>query len=336
MSTQDHAASGSSAPAPSGAGTPQFEVRIAAPDISPWLTGNIGVAGFTTLAGTAAGPHVMVLALTHGNEFSGAIVLDRILRAGFVPRRGRLTLGFVNLAAFARFDPRNPTLSRFVDEDMNRVWDPDVLAGPRKSCELERARVILPVLQEADYLLDLHSMLWPSEPLVLCGPSRRGRQLAFGMGVPGLVVADRGHANGPRIIDHPHFIGPDSRAAAVLLEAGQHWEPASVNTAHAGVAGLLRHLGQAGEDVCLPPPLPHPPQRFAEVTDAIAAGSPSFVFTESYRGGTVIAKRGTVIATDDGAELRTPHDDCLLVMPSLRPSRGHTAVRLARFATPVD
>ncbi len=34
---------------------------------------------------------------------------------------------------------------------------------------------------------------------------------------------------------------------------------------------------------------------------------------------------------DGAAEIRTPHDDCLLVMPSLRPSRGHTAVRLARF-----
>jgi hypothetical protein len=34
---------------------------------------------------------------------------------------------------------------------------------------------------------------------------------------------------------------------------------------------------------------------------------------------------------DGDTEIRTPHDDCLLVMPSLRPSRGHTAVRLARF-----
>jgi hypothetical protein len=38
-----------------------------------------------------------------------------------------------------------------------------------------------------------------------------------------------------------------------------------------------------------------------------------------------------VIAHDGDQPIRTPHDDCLLVMPSLRPSRGHTAVRLARF-----
>ena len=38
-----------------------------------------------------------------------------------------------------------------------------------------------------------------------------------------------------------------------------------------------------------------------------------------------------LIALDGETEIRTPYDNCLLVMPSLRPSRGHTAVRLARF-----
>jgi hypothetical protein len=46
----------------------------------------------------------------------------------------------------------------------------------------------------------------------------------------------------------------------------------------------------------------------------------------------VVAERDTLIATDGTTEIRTPHDNCLLVMPSLRPSRGHTAVRLARFS----
>ena len=41
--------------------------------------------------------------------------------------------------------------------------------------------------------------------------------------------------------------------------------------------------------------------------------------------------RMTVIAVDGSTEIRTPYDDCLLVMPSLRPGRGHTAVRLAKF-----
>ena len=318
-------------PSPANAALPHFDVRLTAPEIGPWLAGNTGIPGFSSFTGPAAGPHIVLLAITHGNEFSGAIVLDRILRAGLRPARGKLTLGFVNIAAFARFDPRNPTLSRFVDEDMNRLWDDAILDGPRRSCELDRARIIRPLVESADLLLDLHSMLWPSEPLILCGPSRRGRSLARAAGVPELVVADHGHANGPRIIDQPRFTGPDSKAAALLLEAGQHWEPDAVHVAHASVAALLRHAGMVGDDVCLPAPIAHPMQRVAEVTDAIAAGSANFAFTQAYRGGTVIGPRGTLIATDDGREIRTPYDDCLLVMPSLRPSRGHTAVRLAQF-----
>jgi len=41
--------------------------------------------------------------------------------------------------------------------------------------------------------------------------------------------------------------------------------------------------------------------------------------------------RNTLIALDGEDEIRTPHDDCLLVMPSLRAMPGETAVRLARF-----
>ena len=71
--------------------------------------------------------------------------------------------------------------------------------------------------------------------------------------------------------------------------------------------------------------------RFARVTRVVTAATASFSFVEAYRGGDVIAKRNTLIALDGAIEIRTPHDDCLLVMPSLRPSRGHTAVRLAQF-----
>src|SRR5207249_2485692 len=113
-----------------------FEVRLTAPDIGRWLAGNTGIVGFTTRTSVVAGPHVALLGITHGNEIAGAIVLDRLLRARLEPTRGRLTFGFVNLAAYERFDPRQPTASRFVDEDINRVWDAAVLDSTRRSIEL--------------------------------------------------------------------------------------------------------------------------------------------------------------------------------------------------------
>ncbi len=176
---------------------PHFAVSLAAPDIAPWLPGNTGVPGSRRIESGQPGPHVVITALMHGNELAGAIVLDAMLRAGVQLARGRLTIGFANLDAFARFDPAHPTASRFADEDLNRLWEPAVLDGPRRSSELDRARAMRPLIDTADVLLDLHSMLWPSDPLILSGPTAKGRALGQAVGAPALVVADHGHVSGP-------------------------------------------------------------------------------------------------------------------------------------------
>ena len=49
------------------------------------------------------------------------------------------------------------------------------------------------------------------------------------------------------------------------------------------------------------------------------------------RGLDVIAKEGTVIAYDGERPVTTPYDNCVLIMPSKRLTRGLTAVRLGRF-----
>ncbi|HUZ62464.1 MAG TPA: succinylglutamate desuccinylase/aspartoacylase family protein [Acetobacteraceae bacterium] len=311
---------------------PHFDVAIAAPDLAPWRAGNTGIPGFTTRDSHQPGPHVALIALTHGNEIAGAIVLDRLLRAGLTLRHGRLTFGFANLAAFDRFDPAQPITSRFVDEDLNRVWDADTLDGPRRSCEVDRARQMRPLIDTVDTLLDLHSMLWPSDPLILSGPTTKGRALAGRIGIPPLIVTDPGHATGPRLIDEARFTSPDTTAAAILVEAGQHWEEITVQTTLACVAALLDDLGMVDPDPVLPlPPICPPAPRFAEVTQVVTATTASFAFTQPFRGGEIIRRRNTLIAMDGSTEIRTPHDNCLLVMPSLRPSRGHTAIRLARL-----
>ena len=304
---------------------PYFPVGVAAPDLAPWCAGNTGVAGFTSRDSGRPGKHVVLVSLIHGNEIAGAIVLERLLRDGFCPAAGKLTLGFANLAAFARFDPQNPIASRFVDEDLNRVWDDAQLFGVRRSAELDRAREMRPVIDAADIVLDLHSMLWPSEPLLLCGAAPRGRALALQIATPPVVVADHGHAGGKRLIDYGRFAEAGAEAACILVEAGQHWEAATVAQTAATIDRLLRLSG-----LIAGPPAAAPTARFAEVTSLVTAKTNRFVFTRPFQGGEVIREAGTLLAHDGDSEVRTPHDDCLLVMPSLRPSRGHTAIRLAR------
>jgi predicted deacylase len=306
---------------------PRFPVAIPTPDISPWLAGNTGIPGFTTRDSGKAGPHVVLIALTHGNELAGAIVLDRMLREGTTPRIGKLTFGFANIAAFARFDAANPVASRFVEEDLNRVWDDIQLFGVRRSLELDRAREIRPLIDTADFVLDLHSMLWPSDPLLLCGTTAQGRELALAVGTPAMVVADHGHAGGKRLIDYGRFTEAACPAACILVEAGQHWEAETIAQMQASIAALLGHTG-------LMAPVPRrgaAKPRFAEVSHVVTAKTNRFVFTRPYRGGDVIRKSGTLIAHDGDTEIRTPYGDCLLIMPSQKPGHGHTAIRLAKI-----
>lgn len=306
---------------------PYFPVDIAAPDISRWLAGNTGIPGFTTRDSGRPGPHVVLISLIHGNELAGAIVLDQMLRSGVMPAIGKLSLGFANHAAFARFDAGNPIASRFVEEDLNRVWDDIQLFGVRRSLELDRAREMRALIDTADIVLDLHSMLWPSDPLLLCGSTAQGRKLALKLGTPAMVVADHGHAGGKRLIDYGRFTEAACTAACILVEAGQHWEPATVTQMQATVAALLHHTG-------LKPLAPAPARsksRFANVTHVVTAKTNRFVFAKPFRGGDVIRKSGSLIAHDGDTEIRSPYDDCLLIMPSHKSGHGHTAIRLARI-----
>src|SRR5450759_501662 len=152
-------------------------IEIFAPDIEPWRNGNTGIEFVHTFDSGEPGPHVMISAVTHGNEICGAIAVDRLLGLGAVkirPTRGKLSLVFANVGAFSRFNPADPHATRFVDEDLNRVWRADTLDGPRDSAELRRARELRPIINEIDLLLDIHSMHSPHEPVMLCGPHDKG------------------------------------------------------------------------------------------------------------------------------------------------------------------
>lgn len=311
---------------------PRFEVRIRPPNLSEWQRGNTGIRGVMQFDSNRVGPHAVLVSLMHGNEFAGAIALDRIIRQGVNPRSGTVSFVFANLDAFARFDPDAPTASRFIDEDMNRVWNSDRLNGTQSSLELNRARELLPVLQSADILLDLHSMLWDSEPLLIAPGTRRSSALAASLagssGMPRLIVTDLGHLGGSRLIEQSRFIRAGGPARSVLLEAGQHWQADTIATS-LHVAQRLLDNAEAIHLDAMDVGVIHPEQ--AIVTDNVMARSAAFTFAHPFRGGDIVQRAGTVIARDGDDEICTPYDGCLLVMPNHRARRGQLAVRLARL-----
>ncbi len=310
-----------------------IRVELVAPDISAYKAGNTGIDYATTLDSGKPGPHVLVNAVTHGNEICGAIAVDRLFKMGVRPTRGKLTLAFANVDAFLRFDPKEPHKTRFVDEDFNRVWTPETLSGPRDSTELKRARAMRPLIDAADFLLDIHSMHDPHGPVMICGPLDKGIQFARDVGIPEFIVSDKGHANGTRMRDYGGFGDPASPKNALLVECGQHWENAAAHVAWQTVWRFLRHLDvvdRAHADAEIDAAVPA--QKVVRVSDALIANTLDYKFAEGLRGLSIVPNKGDLIAHDSGVPVVAPYDNCVLIMPTLKHVKaGLTAVRIGQI-----
>jgi predicted deacylase len=287
-----------------------------------------------TLDSKKPGPHVMVQALTHGNELCGAIALEFLFLQEVKPVKGKLTLAFANVAAFERFDFGDPDRSRYIDEDYNRVWADEVIGGNRDSAELRRARELRPFVDAADFLLDVHSMHEPCRPIMVCGMLDKGAEFARRVGAPADLLIDTGHPAGLRMRDRGGFGDPQSAKNALLIECGQHWEKSSVDVAIDTTLRFLKATGVVEESFVNPRlrlPLPKV-QRVVRVTEPVVAKTMDFKFARPWKGLEVIEKAGTVVATDGDKTWRTPYDNCVLVMPSLVHLKpGTTMVRLGRY-----
>lgn len=312
----------------------EYPVEIDIPDIEPYLAGNTGIEGITCFDSKEAGPHVMISAVVHGNEPCGAVALDWLFRHDVRPTRGKLSLGFMNIGAYQAFDPDNPTATRWLDEDFNRLFDLATLNGDRRSRELTRARAVRPWLDTVDFLLDLHSMQRCQTPLMMAGPTTKGRDLAKKLRTPEYIVADAGHAAGKRMRDFEGFADPDSSKNALLFEAGQHWEaisgPRSIEITLRFLAMMDMVDDNVGSNFLSNRPIPAE-QRVIQVTGPITIESDQFTFVSEFQGMEVLAKAGTLIGHDGQIPVFTPYDDCVLIMPSKRLWRGQTAVRLGRI-----
>lgn len=326
------------APAATGSVAPAYD--LPAPDLGAWREGNEEAEGIWHFDSGLPGRHVMLSALVHGNELCGAWALKGLLEAGVRPQHGRLTLAFCNLEAFDCFDPARPETARCVDEDLNRQWT-DARINVGDSSERRRAAQLRPYVARADWLLDLHSMHEPhSAPLLLMGTHSRNLALARALHSPEHVVIDTGHTDGGvRMRDYGRFGLPDGDAPgtrSLLVECGFHGDPASRAVAQDQCVRFLALSGVVEEEELaqlLPGwKLPDAPRQWAlEVSETVVARSSDFRFHGAFTSLQLVEKAGTVIGDNGGRPVATPHDDCVLVMPSLHGvQEGVTVVRFAR------
>lgn len=316
---------------------PRFE--LPRPDLARWRAGNTGVEGVWRFEGAAPGRELLVTALVHGNELCGAWALHEALHAGLRPRSGALTLAFVNLAAFDRFDPEQPDAARFIDHDLNRLWGvlPWRTAAAPTSLERQRVLELLPIVERSQWLLDLHSMHEPGPPLGLVGPLPHHAQVALRLGAPALLVSDAGHRAGCRLRDHGAY--GDAAASehfSLLVECGWHGALSSKAVALDMLARFVVGSGcvnaadvpAAWFDVDVGVRR----QRIVRVTDAVtvAAGPPPR-FVQPWACGDIVDSAGTLLGWNGGEPFHTPYERCVLIMPTLiHATPGATLMRLGR------
>ena len=316
----------------------------ARPDIAfevPWrdISAYRGGTGTTDYAFTfdahRPGPHLVVNALTHGNEFCGREVVTTLLDRGVRPDRGRLSLVLANVAAHDAFDPADPGTSRFVDRDFNRIWDDRTIDTDTQSSEAARARQLRPLYRTADRLLDLHTTFLGDRPFFVVPDLDKAVDLARAIGSPGaVVVLAPGGMHGRTIMEYGSFADPASGCRAVVAECGQHWARAAADRALDCTLSFLVAEGAVTEEAvaALRPAVPPDPPQHYRVTAHLFAETDRFRYTRGFSGFDVLTP-DEVIAWDGDTPIRAPHDDAVVILARPRPKRGGEAMSFGRLVS---
>jgi predicted deacylase len=296
-------------------------------DLSAYRAGNTGIPYVHRFDSGRAGPHVLINALTHGNELCGMVAATHLLDNGIRPRIGTLTVSFANVAAYESFDRDRPFDSRQLVHNLNRIWSAEWLEGEEDSPELRRARELRPVVAAADHILDLHSTSQEVEPFWVYPAFPRNAEAALAIGRPSVhLVMPEGLGSGTPVIQHGrHGDAASDAGVAMVAECGQHFRQATSDLAVEVTLDFLAHFGLIEPRT---PATPKPPQRRYELLQTYVIRTPEFRFSRPLVGFETFVQ-GELIATDGDTEIRAP-EDCTILMPARVAIPGREGVYMAR------
>ena len=301
-------------------------------DLSAYRAGNTGVDYVHRFDSGRPGPHVLINALTHGNEICGMVAATHLLDTGVRPLIGVLTVSFAHVEAYEAFRPDDPFANRQIVHNLNRVWSGAWLDGAEDSPELRRARQLRPVVAAADHILDIHSTSHDGGAFWVYPDFPRNARAALSIGAGGAstthLVMPSGLGSGTPLIQHGrHGLPGEVAGAALVVECGQHFLRSSAEVATRTALDFLAHFGLISVPATTAAPAP---QRRFELLRTCMVQTESFEFTRPLSGFETFAE-GELIATDGSAgEIRSPCDECTVFMPTRRPIVGREAVYLTK------
>ena len=307
--------------------TAEPEIEVLPRDLAPYRQGNTGIDYVHRFNSGRPGPHVLINALTHGNEFCGMVAATELLDSGVRPLIGTLTVSFANVAAYQSFDVARPYESRQLVHNLNRIWSSAWLEGAQDSPELSRARQLRPVVAAADHILDIHSTSQAVQPFWVYPAFVRNGAAAAAIGSPSVhLVMPQGLGSGTPLIQHGRHGQADGKGVAMVVECGQHFLRSSSALAVQVTHDFLAHFGLVEAATRTAPP---PAQQRFELMQTWVVKTPAFQFTRPLKGFETFAQ-GELVATDGSDEIRAPCADCTVLMPTRAPIVGREGVYLAR------
>ncbi len=114
--------------------------------------------------GEREGKNLVVLAGVHGNEICGIKAFDKLIPKLKI-ESGKVTFIYANLEAIKQN-------KRFIEKNLNRCFLQEQYEDIKNSLEGRTAREIIPYLEKADIMLDIHaSATKGSQPFVICDES---------------------------------------------------------------------------------------------------------------------------------------------------------------------
>jgi succinylglutamate desuccinylase len=296
-------------------------------DLSSYRAGNIGIDYVHRFESGKPGPHVLINALTHGNEICGMVAATHLLDSGVRPLIGTLTISFANVAAYESFNEAQPFESRQLVHNLNRIWSAAELDGSERSPELDRARLLRPVVAAADHILDIHSTSQDVEPFWVYPAYQRNADAALAIGCPPVhLVMPGGLGSGTPLIQHGSHGQPDGKGVAMVVECGQHFLRSAADLATVVAQDFLAHFGLIAPRADRPAPVA---QRRYELLQTCMVQTSEFRFTRPLEGFETFAK-GELIASDGPHEIRALCDDCTVMMPTRDAIVGREAVYLTK------
>jgi predicted deacylase len=187
------------------------------------------------------GPHLLILGSVHGSEPCGSIAIDQIIE-DITQEKLHLQAGTIT------FLPRaNPKAyeagTRIFEGNLAR----SIIKKDLADCtyyEERLAQDIIPLIEEADYILDLHSCSTQTPPFVFQDSNTdQAADFCKNLGVDFVIVGWNDYFAGQDIPASVQAYGNKIGKICATIECGSHHDPASITHAHNIILQAGHYLG---------------------------------------------------------------------------------------------